>query len=180
MKRVRFLDATMKENEYVLQMYPTSALADDPAMRMSQVQELAQAGWIGEDDAKRLLDFPDLESWKSATNASYELVEDIIEGILYDDEYRPPVPFLDLAGAILQFKMAYLQAMRKRAPEPKLSQLRTWMIQARDMLKGGNANDITPPPPPGTPPPMAANSVSSLSPVGPAPMPPGGPMPRTA
>lgn len=183
MTRVKFLNTDMKKEEYVLQMFPTNALADDPAMRMAQVQELAQVGWIGEDDAKRLLNFPDLESWNDEQNASHDIVEDIIDEIMNGGKYKAPEPFMNLQEAITMVQKAYLLNRRKNAPESRLEMLRTWMVQAQDLLKPPEP----PPPPmgpmgpmgpgggPGGPPPMPMNGASPMSPVGPPPMPPGGP-----
>lgn len=204
MSRVRFLDTDLDQEEYLLQMFPTNALADDPAMRMAQVQELAQVGWIGEDDAKRLLNFPDLESWSAEQNASHDVVEDIISEIMHDGEYKTPEPFMNLQEAIGQVQRAYLLNRRKNAPKDRLELLRTWIQQAEGIL---NPPQPPPPPPPaggppgpggpgapagpggppggmppspmggpgGGPPPMPMNGGSPMSPVGPAPLPPGGP-----
>ena len=169
-KSVKFLDVDLKQEEYVLKMYPTNALANEPAARLSQVQSLANAGWIDAADAKRLLDFPDLEAESDIQNAAYNAIQQTIAGFLQPGEpkYRGPEPFMDLEGGIKRVQMAYIKAWCDEVPEERLQLFRDWMAAANDIL-----NPPQPPAPPGPPP---GPPGPPMGPEGP-PMPPGPPGP---
>jgi len=166
MQKVIFSDVELQDDEYILKLYPTNALAKDPAARIAQVTTFADAGWIDPNDAKRLLDFPDLEAVSNQENASYNLVMDLISDIKNEGTYSGPEPFMNLQQALKMFQMGYLQAKRDAVPEDRLELMRQWMTEANDMLAGDQAQ-LPPGPdagaPPGQPPPPGA--------------PPGAPMP---
>jgi len=161
-KKLRFLDVDLPEDAYVMQCFPTAMLSKTPAGRMAQVGELAKAGWITPAQAKRLLDFPDLEAVADIENASHELVEELIERMLYEGLYEEPEPYMDLVDALHTATNAYLRAKIDGAPEANKQLLRQFIDAIKAQLDSQvPANDVGPPPGE-MPPPM--------------PM-PGGPMP---
>lgn len=134
MRKIFLKDVDLREDEYVLKMWPTR-LADDPAERMAQVQVMANAGWVPPDQAKRLLDFPDVEESNSLENASFEMVEDIIDEMLTEGRYMAPIPFLNLQQGIVQVQQALIKAWRARRPEKRLQLLRDWIADAQALLQ---------------------------------------------
>lgn len=168
-------DVNLEEDEYVMRIFPTSALADEPAMRMAQVQNLANAGWIAPEDAKRLLDFPDLEGVSNLETASYDLIMDIIEQIRDHGRYISPEPFMDLPKSIAMMQMAYLRAKIDNVPEQRLAMMRQFMVDAKDLL---NQPDSTQPPAPPQPiaPTITPGPIPGGAPPSPSPPPPGMPM----
>src|SRR6185503_12157003 len=68
LETIDWKDVNLEEDQYVLKAYPTSSLADDLTGRLSDVQELAQAGMIDPDTAESLLDMPDVELHSSLKN----------------------------------------------------------------------------------------------------------------
>lgn len=174
MSKVIFSDVELREEEYVLKLYPTNALQGDPAAKIAMVSKFADAGWLEPQEAKRLLDFPDIEALNNRVDASYNLVQDIISDITNEGVFTGPEPFMNLKEALTLFQLGYLQAKRNRVPEDRLEMLRQWMVDANDMLAGNQAQ--LPPPGPGLPP---GNDNAGGMPPGPPgmPPPPGGPMP---
>lgn len=164
MSVIKWMDVHMREEEFVLKLYPTNALADEPAARMQQVEDMARAGWIDPMTARRLLDFPDLESMNDHEMASYKATTGIITKILKEGKFLPPEPFMNLQESITLVRNSYLDARNKNARPERLNMLLTWLEQADEMLN--------PPPDPNAPPPQ---------PLGAPPMPgalPGPPMPQ--
>lgn len=161
-EKIDWKDVDLKEDEYAMQVFPTSALADEPAQRMAQVQELANAGWIDPGDAKRLLDFPDLQQESNFANASYDLTMEMIQKMIDKGEYMSPEPFMNLEDSIKRTQLAYLRAKLDGVPEERLELLRRFMMDANDILN--------PPPPPVDP------NAPQPMPPGPPGMPPGPPM----
>lgn len=171
MVRLRWKDVKLDEESYVLKATPANALSSDPVEKMQQVQTMTDAGWIPPEKARRLLDYPDLEAYEDQEDASYSLVNDIVEKMLDDGEYFPPEPMMNLEEGIQIVQLRYLQAKRKGAPDNRLELLRRWMTDALN---------TQPPPPPAPMPPPPGPPPGPMPP--PMPPPPGdvGPMPPPA
>ena len=154
MRPLKWKDVHLEQDEYTLKLYPTNLFANDPAARLQQVEEWANAGWIDKGDAMRLLDFPDLEAFSAFENASYSLVMDIIMDMTHG-RYTGPEPFMDLGDALKRVQLAYLKWKRQGLPEDRLDLFRRWMTEAKTELDAQAANTNGAPPmlPPGMPPP---------------------------
>jgi hypothetical protein len=171
LEHIDFAEIALGEKEHVLRAYPTSALSNDPAERIEQVVGWVKAGWIDADDARRLLDFPDLKAANDFASASYDLTMSIIDDITKKGVYLGPIPLANLQDAIKRFQLAYLQAKRRKVPEDRLNMLLTWIQEAKDILEA----------PPDVPPPALPPGETPLPPE---PMPPpvdaGAPLPPDA
>lgn len=159
MEAVKWADVHLREEEYVLQMYPTNKLADDPAARLSQVQEMLNAGMLDPDDGRRLLDMPDIEAANSYKQASYDNVMEAARRIIEEGEYFGPVYQMNLAPAIARMQEVYLKARFDRVSPERLDLLDRWIVEAKEQLKEIKAEEaaMNPPAmPPGPPmgPPM--------------------------
>jgi hypothetical protein len=174
---VHFRKNELQRDQYLLKMFPTNALSDDPAERMAQVSAMAAAQWIDAQDAKRLLDFPDLERAADLENASYNAVESCISAALKDGKYKGPQPFLNLAQGCKQVQMALIKGWVDNVPESRLILLRNWLTDAQQILAPPQAPASMPggPPMAGAPPPPGPGGAPP-GPAGPAPM-PGAPPP---
>ncbi|AKU93379.1 hypothetical protein AKJ09_00043 [Labilithrix luteola] len=155
MEAVKWADVHLREEEYVLSMYPTNKLADDPAARLGQVQDMMNAGMVTPEDGRRLLDMPDIESLNSYASASYDNTMEAARRIIEEGEYFGPVAQMNLQEAIKQMQMVFLKARFDNVPEDRLDMLDRWISDAQDLLP-------PPPPPPAPPPP-----VGSPGPAGP-------------
>lgn len=170
-ERLDIKDFDLKKDQYTLKVFPTSALASAPAQRMEQVQNLANAGWITASDAKRMLDFPELESYADLDpeNASYELVHKTLDAILEDGKYLAPLPLMNLEVAARVSTGYYLHARAtyKDVPPEHLALVLQFQDECVNMINAANApppqapapDGGQPPPPdqapPGAPPPQA-------------------------
>lgn len=172
MDKVIFKEHFLDDEDYVLKLYPTNALAREPASRIAQVQTFANAGWVDPREAKRLLDFPDLEEANLYDEASFNLLMDIISDIRNEGRYSAPEPMMDLQEGIKWMQRAYLVGKRDRVPTDRLEMMLTWLEQATDMIKAA-----TPPPPPPMPPmpPGPPGTNPGAPPAMGAPPPPVGP-----
>ena len=68
LQTIEWKDVSMKNDQYLMQSYPTSALSQTPSSRLAEVQELMQAGLVSKEDGMKLLDFPDLKSFYNMNN----------------------------------------------------------------------------------------------------------------
>jgi len=103
LETIDWKEIDLKEDQYVMKCYPVSSLPNDPAGRLQTVQEYAQAGFISQRTAQRLLDFPDLEQVESLATAQenylHELFERIVDAETIEEAqeaYTAPEPFDDL------------------------------------------------------------------------------------
>jgi hypothetical protein len=146
-------DISLDEDEYVMQCFPVSSLPRDPAGRLQTVQEYAQAGYLSGRQARRLLDFPDLDEVEGLANAAEDYLTQILERIVEDGAYTPPEPFDDLQLArelALQF---YAQGKSGGLEEEKLDMLRRFLSQIDAIEK---VSQPAQPPAGGAPPPADA------------------------
>lgn len=140
---IKWSDINLSENEYMLQMFPTSMLPSDPAGLMATIQEWVNAGWIDRVYGMRLLDFPDLEGYVSLQTAALDDLFWTADQMLYKGEALTPEPFQDLKQGIQLFQSIYLWAKRNNCSEDRLELLRTWMAQANEMTSmARNAQNI--------------------------------------
>lgn len=153
-------DVDMKEDEYVMKIFPVSSLPQEPAGRLQTIQEYVQAGFINPRSARRLLDFPDLEQVEDLGNAQENWLHEVLEKIIDDGEYTPPDPAMDLQLAkelVLQY---YAQGQTGGLEEEKLELLRNFNTQV-DLLV---VKAMPPPPPMGMPGAPGAQAVPMPSP----------------
>lgn len=131
---IKWKDVDMKEDQYMMDVFPTSALANTPSGRLQDVQELMTAGFIGKEDGMKLLDFPDLEGSLNMLNADSNNLEQLIEKMITDGEYYPPEPYQNLENAIRKVQQAYLMYKLQNAPEDRLELLRSYMEDAQGLI----------------------------------------------
>lgn len=124
----------LDEEQYVLRAYPTSSLPDDIEGRLSDVQELTQAGFISPRTAKRLMDMPDIEMNEALSNAPEDLLHKVIEEILEDGDYTPPDPNWDLQLAAQLINEYYCYAQYMNCPVDRLNLLLKFKAQIADLV----------------------------------------------
>jgi hypothetical protein len=125
---------TLKDSEFVLQCFPTSRLPKDPAGRLETIQEYMQAGFMTQRQARRALDFPDLDTLESLANAQEDIISQTLDDIVFEGDYAPPEPTDDLKMA-KEMVIEYIQRMRIQGlEEEKLTLLRTWNQQVDALI----------------------------------------------
>lgn len=159
LKTIKWEDVDMEEDQYMMQIFPTSALSSTPSARLAEVQELMQAGLVSKEDGMKLLDFPDLKAYYNMTNSGVEDIERQIENMVDKMEYEAPEPFQNLAYGIKKMQQAYLMYKSQAAPEELLELFRQWMSDANELLVIAN----TPPAPAGMPGPGAPPEAGPIA-----------------
>lgn len=134
LKTINWKDVELDEDQYIMQVFPASALSQTPAGRLQEVQELLQAGFISKEDGMKLLDFPDLKAYYNMANAGVEDIEKQIEDMIEHGEYQTPEPYQNLQYGITKMQQAYLMYRSQKAPEDRLELLRQWVEDAKAML----------------------------------------------
>lgn len=134
LKTIKWKDVSMDDDLYTMAVFPTSALSSTPAGRLQDVQELIQAGFLGKEDAMKLLDFPDLQNFYNFENAPGEDIDMVIEEIIEHGRYTTPEPYQNLAYGIQKMQKAYLRFKTDKAPESKLELFRRWIEDANALI----------------------------------------------
>lgn len=126
---IDWVDIDLEEDEYMMKIFPVSSLPNDPAGRLQTVQEYAQAGFLSPRQARRLLDFPDLEQVEDLASAAEDCLHQSLEKIVEEGIYTPPEPFDDLQLAH-ELGLEYYAQGKSNGLEPeKLEMLRRFMDQ---------------------------------------------------
>lgn len=146
---VDWANIDLDRDSYVLQMWPTSSLPQTPAARLQRVEELRAKGYITDAQAKRLLEFPDIEAEQHLGNAIIDDADATISAILDNDppELRPLEPYQNLDMIIERANAAYLFARHRHCPEERLTLLR----QLIDTATAQKSALMAPPAVPGVP-----------------------------
>jgi hypothetical protein len=131
-KRIKWQDVDMRDTK--VQIQAASTLSQTPAGRVQSVIEYAQAGIISQDEARDLLQHPDLEAALSLYTAALEDVEYCLDEIA-DGNVLMPEPFQNLAMVVWRSQQEYLRWRDDGAPEEILEALRQFIVQAAWMLK---------------------------------------------
>jgi hypothetical protein len=134
MRKIKWSEVQMDDNEFVMQMFPTSMLPHEPVGRLAYVQELIQGGFVSPEWGSRLLDIPDTEAYANIANAPIDIILMSAESILEGREYIPPEPNDNLALAKDIFTKIYAKARLDNAPEDVLEKLRRWIQQADNLM----------------------------------------------
>lgn len=117
------------DNKFVIQCFDASSLPRDPAGRLEKVTEMAQSGMISIQEARRLLDYPDLEQVDKLANSSEERILQILDQIVEEGEYTPPDPFMDLNLATQLVTQYYNLYSSAKLEEEKAQMLRNFFTQ---------------------------------------------------
>lgn len=134
LKKIKWSEVEMEDDQYMMQIFPTSALSQTPAAKLQEVQELMQAGLLDKEEGMRLLDFPDLKAMYNRKNSPVEDIHRTIELMLDTGEYQAPEPFQNLVYGIPTMQEAYLMYKSENAPDEILDLFRRWIIDAQDIL----------------------------------------------
>lgn len=135
LSKIDWSEVEMDETDYIMQCFPVSALSNDPASRMQEVQELVQSGFIDKTIGTKLLDYPDLRAYYNSANAAVDDIERQIELIVDKQDYQSPEPYQNLVYGIPAFQSAYLMYKAQGAPEEVLDLFRRWLDESNDLLQ---------------------------------------------
>lgn len=143
LEKISLADAKLAENEYDINVWPASSLPLTPAGRLDRVVEMLGAQLISQEEAKELLDFPDLERFNRLENAQYEDFQRIFEYMLKEGEYIEPLPWQNLQQGIKICVSYWTRARMDGADEDRLDLLVRWMTEVDEMISAA----MEPPPP---------------------------------
>lgn len=169
-----FADADLGDEPYRIDVFPVSQLSNTIAAKIDEVMSMVNAQLIDDpEDARELLDLPDLKRYNTERSAGRRVVRKIIEKALKHGIATPPDPYMPLPYLIRYGSLSANLAMLANAPAEHVQCLRD-MVQAAIDLK----TQLAPPVPPPAPPMPGAGMMPPTGPMPTEPMaPPIGPPP---
>lgn len=168
-EEISFKDCCLDKNKYVMRVYPTGFLPEEPSGRVEKLQELTQINPTLQRFATlAFTDVPDVEAMVGPVNAPIEIVQRHIYKILENGEAVTPLPMQDLELTVLMSNNAILEAEEDGTPDNRLELLRQYLVKAQEMLDMSR-------PQPSMPQPMPDPAAQSAMPVDPQMMPPPAP-----
>lgn len=155
--RLRYEDVRLDPDDYSIQMFATAFLARTPGAAFDDVKDLMASELIDADEARALMDFPDLQRVFDLRNSARDHFEQCVESILDKSHLVLPEPYdglenLKLGKAIIQD--AYNRARVEAVEESKLKLFRQWLDAAVVLIDQAEAEALAKqqPPPQQAPP----------------------------
>ena len=134
--RIKWSDVNLKDDEYILQLYPTNLLPTEPAGKLSTVVEMTKSGFFSKEEAISLLDYPDIKPIINIKKAKQDDIMKTIFTMVKEGKYLPPEPDQDLALGIEYCQAYYLDLRLKKVPIDRLNLLQQWKSDAYEILFG--------------------------------------------
>lgn len=157
---VKWSEVNMDRDQYVLRVYPTSALPTDIPGRYEMVSDMLDRQMIEDPgEARRLMQMPDTEQSADLALAAADNIDRQVENILDEGKWEAPEPYQDPALCIKRAQMHYNKACQDGAPEAHKQMLRDYMAKAHSYIEKAMA--------------AAAAQQQAMQPAGPAALPPG-------
>jgi len=135
LESIDWSEIDLKDDEYVVQCFPASALPDQPGARIESIRELMQMGMIDPETAQELLDFPDLDKNTALSVAPMRIAQRMIEKMLEEGVYIPPEPYLPVDKMQALAQRYYCDALVRGMEEDKLDLLRQFIDGCALMIK---------------------------------------------
>lgn len=115
---------------YVLRTFPTNFLSQTPEARLEDIQELLGMGLLSPEQAKMLLEYPDLDAVMEFENAALNDIHLTLDAIIERGEYNPPLPQQNLQYGIRLMQYSYLKFRHEKMPTDKLEKMLMWADEA--------------------------------------------------
>ena len=133
-ERINWKSVNLKEDQYVMKAYATSLLPTTPAAKLQKVIEMLQAQMLTQQEARMLLDYPDLTAVNQLASASYDEINMVIEDMIEKGKVHQPEPFTNLTLAIQMVQNAYTRGKVQGVPDERLDLLRRYLDGCIQML----------------------------------------------
>ena len=151
-------DLDISEDEFVMQVMPTSLLGDTPEAAIEMSERLTKAGLIS--DATEVLegmDHPDMKAFVRRKTANKVLTEKMVQSMLDGGPQLAPEPEMNLKTVLFVAQEMYVEATLQKYPKEDLDKVRRFMQAAVRMqtAQGGPAGAAAPQPNAAPPAPIA-------------------------
>ena len=188
-QEIKWSDVKIAESSYSLRVFKLSALSQSAAAKQQQIDTWFAEGSITRAIKMRLEQVPDIDGYQNLANAGLDYIEAVLDLIVFDGEYEPPEPWLDLQAASEIALSRYLMEKQRnltaagddKTPQKHLDQLLQWMSQVQELIDDAMPQAAAQPPqgapgfgiqPPAAPPAGAPQAPFPIAPNAAPPAPP--------
>lgn len=140
-ERLKWSDVSLDDEDYSIEVFPSSALPRHPAGRMDTVQSWIAAGFISRDQGMQLLEFPDLDEFQAMEFAPYDIILDHVETMIEDGMFVAPESVQNLELSHQLVSNAYQRHTVDGAPEERTELMLMYLAHLEKMLE-----KVAPPP----------------------------------
>jgi hypothetical protein len=138
--------------------YCIGRLGQTLAGKTQKLQQLRQQGDITRQQYLRYLETPNTEGLLDTLNSRTDLVDMILDELVFSDEYVPPPSFCDFEYAVAATEDRYSIEAQQETPQDVLDRLLQFRAHLKELMTQGvpaaaPAPGLVPPPPPGGLPP---------------------------
>lgn len=135
---IEWSDINIKRDQYVLKTFPTNFLSTTPEGKLADIGDLMGLGMLDQREAQALLDYPDLEGVTEYKNAQFDDIHCVLEKIVDDGDYNPPMPYQALDYGKKLFQQVYVKLKDQKLEPERLEMLLRWgedatMLQMKAM-----------------------------------------------
>lgn len=135
-EKIKFSEADLPPDAYVMKMAMMSTLPDTPAGRRAAISEMAATGAFTPKQIIQMYRSPDTEAFANDVTATEQDIDWTIWELSRPDRpYIPPEASQDLQLGVTKVNGAYLTAKRQKAPPEVLEKLSMWKTAATRMLQ---------------------------------------------
>jgi hypothetical protein len=124
MQPVKYSEVKIDRDNFSVKPYPTNFLPSEPAGKFAQVQEGIEAGMFSQDEARELLDFPDISKMNRVKLAKRNACQGYVEKLIETAKYMPIEPYQDIELTKELAQAYYLEGRTQGMPENRLKLLR--------------------------------------------------------
>ena len=161
---IEWKDINIRKDQYVLKTFPTNFLSTTPEGKLADIGDLMGLGMLDQREAQALLDYPDLEGVTEYKNAQFDDIHCVLEQIVDDGIYNPPMPLQALEYGKQLFQQVYVKLKNQKLEPERLEMLLRWgedatllqtkamenqppgMVPQQTQINGGNAQTLMGPP----------------------------------
>jgi len=130
-------EVELDDDNLGIDLFPISALPKTPEGRLETITEYVQNGWISQEQAMELLDFPDLEGYVNLETGTVRLVHKIISDIKEKGEkgYQPPTPYMNLPLALNIAIREIVSAQLQNVDPAHITVLEQFAMDIKDLIQ---------------------------------------------
>lgn len=138
----------LDRDKFTLRVFPTSFLSGTPEEVYERIEGMVNSGFLSQDEALALLDFPDLQRVMNLRTAARRNIERLLEKIKDADDpeeaYEEPVAAWNLELCKALALMNWLEAKLDGVPEANLEVIMRFALAADAQLESARmpANDV--------------------------------------
>lgn len=128
---IKYSEVKIPRDSFTVRPYPTAFLPSEPSGKFAKVQELVNAGMYDQDEARELLDFPDLKKTNRIKSAVKNACLAYVEKLVETGVYVPIDPYQDLKLTRELAQSYYLEGRTNGLPDDRLDLLRRILEEIR-------------------------------------------------